>query len=100
MSWVNDLVSASGLPAGAATLAVAMYGACVAAEKAASPDALKDMGRILKYHGWERSVRPIGDHPTGVQSHVWRATFQLEVHPSIGSGNDNRILDIPDGFIS
>jgi hypothetical protein len=58
MSWVNDLTSAIGLPAGATTIAVAMYGACAAAEKAARPEALADIGRILKDPGWERSVRP------------------------------------------
>src|SRR5579872_362589 len=35
MSWVNDLASGLGIPAGAATVAVAMYAACAAAEKAA-----------------------------------------------------------------
>jgi len=35
MSWVNDLASVAGIPAGAATLAVAMYAACAAAEDAA-----------------------------------------------------------------
>ncbi len=58
MSWVNDLASGLGISAGAATLAVAMYGACAAAEKAARPEALKDIGRILKDSSWERSVRP------------------------------------------
>jgi hypothetical protein len=58
MSWMNDLASSLGIPAGAATLAVAMYGACVAAEKAARPDALKDIGDTLKDLSWERSVRP------------------------------------------
>jgi len=58
MSWVNDLASVLGIPAGAAVLAVAMYGACTAAEKAARPEALKDIGRILKDPSWERSVRP------------------------------------------
>jgi hypothetical protein len=58
MSWVNDLVSLSGLPAGAATLGVAMYAACAAAEKVARPEALKDIGRILKDPSWSRSVRP------------------------------------------
>jgi hypothetical protein len=48
MSWVGDLASGRGAPAGAATLAVAMYLGCVAAEKAARPEALKDIGRILK----------------------------------------------------
>lgn len=58
MSWVNDLASVAGMPAGAATLAVAMYAACAAAEKAARPEALQDIGRILKDPSWSRSVRP------------------------------------------
>jgi hypothetical protein len=58
MSWVNDLVSGLGIPAGAATLAVAMYAACAAAEKAARPEALKDIGRVLKDPSWSHSVRP------------------------------------------
>jgi hypothetical protein len=37
---------------------VAMYAACVAAEKAARPEALKDIGGILKDTSWERLVRP------------------------------------------
>jgi hypothetical protein len=57
MSWVNDLVSAAGLPAGAATLAVAMYAACVAAEKAARPEALQEIGRILEDTSWSRSAQ-------------------------------------------
>jgi hypothetical protein len=58
MSWVNDLASSLGIPAGAATLAVAMYAACGAAEKVARPEALKDIGRILKDPSWSGSVRP------------------------------------------
>jgi hypothetical protein len=58
MSWVNDLASSAGIPAGAATLAVAMYAACGAAEKVARPEALKDIGRILNDPSWERSVQP------------------------------------------
>jgi hypothetical protein len=58
MSWVNDLASSLGIPAGAATLAGAMYVACAAAEKAARPEALKDIGGILNDPSWERSVRP------------------------------------------
>jgi hypothetical protein len=57
MSWVNDLAAGLRIPAGAATLAVAMYAACVAAEKVARPEALKDIGRILKNTSWERSAR-------------------------------------------
>jgi hypothetical protein len=58
MSWVNDLASVAGIPAGAATLAVAMYAGCTAAEKAARPEALQDIGSILMDTTWERSVRP------------------------------------------
>jgi hypothetical protein len=58
MSWVSDLASGVGIPAGAATLAVAMYAACSAAEKAARPEALRDIGRILQDTMWSRSVRP------------------------------------------
>lgn len=58
VSWVNDLASAVGVPAGAATIATGLYAACVAAEKAARPEALNDIGRTLKASGWERSVRP------------------------------------------
>lgn len=58
MSWVNDLASVLGIPAGAATLAVAMYAACAAAEKAARPEALKDIGRILKDPSWSSSLSP------------------------------------------
>ena len=35
-----------------------MYGACTAAEKAARPEALRDIGRILKDSSWQGSVRP------------------------------------------
>jgi hypothetical protein len=58
MSWVNDLASVAGIPAGAATLAVAMYAACSAAEKAARPEALKDIGHILKDPSWKDSAQP------------------------------------------
>jgi hypothetical protein len=58
MPWVNDLAPGLGIPAGGVTLAVAMYGASVAAEKAARPEALTNIGRILKDPSWSRSVRP------------------------------------------
>ena len=35
---------------GGVTIAGAMYGACAAAEKAARPEALKDIGHFLKDH--------------------------------------------------
>jgi hypothetical protein len=58
MSWESDLASGLGILTGAATLAVAMYFGCAAAEKAARPEALQDIGRILKDPSWEHSVRP------------------------------------------
>jgi len=58
MSWVNDLASGLGIPAGAATLAVAMYAACCAAEKVARPEALQDIARVLQNISWENSVKP------------------------------------------
>lgn len=58
MSWVNDLASVLGIPGGAATLGVAMYLGCSAAEKVARPEALADIGRVLKDPSWSRSVRP------------------------------------------
>ena len=70
MSWVNDLASGLGIPAGAATLAVAMYAACAAAEKSARPEALKDIGRILKDTSWERSVQP-----STIIDRVFKLTF-------------------------
>jgi hypothetical protein len=58
MSWVNDLASGLGITAGAATLAVGMFGACTAAEKAARPEALKEIGSILRDSSWSRTRRP------------------------------------------
>jgi hypothetical protein len=58
MSWVNDLVAGFGLPSGAATIATGMYAACVAAQKAARPEAIKDIGHFLKEPAWTLSVRP------------------------------------------
>ncbi len=48
MGWVNDLVSGLGIPAGAATLAVAMYAGCAAAEKAARPEALSAVASLIR----------------------------------------------------
>jgi hypothetical protein len=58
LSWLNDLASGLGIPAGAAALAAAMYAACAAAEKAARPEALEDIGRILKEQSWSHALRP------------------------------------------
>jgi hypothetical protein len=58
MSWVTDLALGLGVPAGAAAVAVAMYAACFAAEQVARPEALHDIGRILKDPSWSRTVQP------------------------------------------
>jgi len=47
MSWVNDLTTGLSIPAGAATLAVAMNAACSSAEKASRPEALAEIGGML-----------------------------------------------------
>jgi hypothetical protein len=80
MSWVNDLVSGLGLPAGGVTIATAMYAACVAAEKAARPEALQDIGRFLKGQAWRLSVRP-----SAIVSRVFKGTFG-ERHLSVKCG--------------
>lgn len=58
MSLVNDFASGAGIPAASVTFAVAMYGACVAAEKAARPEALHEIGCFLKDSSWSQSIRP------------------------------------------
>jgi hypothetical protein len=58
MSWLEDLASTLGVPTGATALALTMYGACAAAEKAARPTALQEIGRALTDSSWEHSVRP------------------------------------------
>lgn len=61
MAWLDDLTSAMGVPAGAATIAVAMYAGCTAAEKAARPEALHDIGQILQKSVSSYSGRPAAD---------------------------------------
>lgn len=77
MSWVGDLASSLGIPAGAATLAVAFYAACSAAEKSARPEALRDISRILVKSSWAVTV-----HPPAIIGRVFNWTFG-ERHLSI-----------------
>ena len=58
MTWITDLGLALGLPGAGTTLAVGMYSACVAAERAARPEALKAIGDLLRDPSWERSAQP------------------------------------------
>jgi hypothetical protein len=68
--WVADLASALGLPVGAATLAVAIYAACAAAEKVARPTALEDMARFLREPAWSHSFRS-----SAMVDRIFRWTF-------------------------
>jgi hypothetical protein len=70
MSWLSDLSTVLGIPASAATLAAALYAACSAAEKAASRDALMDIGHALKNTKWRESERS-----SKVIEQVFKATF-------------------------
>jgi hypothetical protein len=58
VAWINDLASLLGVPAGAASLAIAMYAGCSAAEKSARPEALKEIALILNNPSWADNVRP------------------------------------------
>jgi hypothetical protein len=58
MTSFNDLALSAGVPTSAATLAVAMYAACSAAEKVARPEALREIGRVMKDPSWSDSARP------------------------------------------
>jgi len=58
MSWINDLTSTLGIPAGAGIIAAALYAACATAEKTARPEALKEVSRVLKDPTWTHPVRP------------------------------------------
>jgi hypothetical protein len=70
MSWVNDLASGLGLPVGAATIATAIYGACAAAQRAARPEAIEEIGRFLKDPTWTVSISP-----SSLISKVFQETF-------------------------
>lgn len=70
MSWVNDLVVSAGLPTGAATIAVGLYGACAAAEASARPQALTDIATVLRSTSWSNDNRP-----SAIIARVFRWTF-------------------------
>ncbi len=58
MSWLTDLTSNFGIPSGVYLLAGSIYGACLAAERAARPEALADIGRVITDRSWLRTVSP------------------------------------------
>lgn len=70
MSWINDLSSILGVPAGAATIAAAMYSRCVAAERAARPEALLEIAQVLKDASWTQSARP-----SAIVERIFKWTF-------------------------
>ena len=77
MPWVNDLAAGFGLPSGAATIAVALYGACKAAQGAARREAIDEIGHFLDDPKWTRSIRP-----SQIAERIFIATFG-EQHTSI-----------------
>jgi hypothetical protein len=58
VTWFNDLASGLGVPAGAVTLAVGIYGACKAAESAAKPAALAEIAAFLDNRTLLTDLRP------------------------------------------
>jgi hypothetical protein len=58
MAWANDLAALLGIPAGAASLAVAFYAACSAADKSARPEALKQISLALQSSAWTKTALP------------------------------------------
>lgn len=68
MTWLSDLVSGFGVPAGAATIATAIYGASISAQRAARPAALREVGAFLREPA--SSIRP-----SAVVGRIFRATF-------------------------
>jgi hypothetical protein len=70
VSWVNELTSSLGIPTAGVTLSIAIYAACKAAEKAARPEALRDIARALKNPRWGGST-----DPTLIAERVFEWTF-------------------------
>lgn len=70
MSWVNELVSELGIPLGAATIAGAIYTGCVAAEKAARPEALSEIRDVISNTSWTKSAKP-----STLVDRIFRLTF-------------------------
>jgi hypothetical protein len=79
MSLINDLASVIG---SAATVAGVIYAACTAAEKAARPEALRDISRVIKDASWSSPVQPsaiiqrIFNLTFGERQLSWRCIFR------------------------
>jgi hypothetical protein len=58
VAWLNDQASSFRGPLAVVILAAAMYAACAMAERAARPEALQDIARILKDPSWDAATRP------------------------------------------
>src|SRR4051812_23563490 len=67
MAWHNDLVPIFG---SSVTIAVALYGACRAAEKDARSEALLEIGGLLRNRSWSQSWSP-----AALIEMVFHATF-------------------------
>ena len=69
-SWLETLLPDIGIPSAVGTLAIAMYGACTAAQKAARGDALRDISMALRNFSWSRSI-----NTAAITEHVFVSTF-------------------------
>ncbi len=82
-SWLEQLVSSTGIPGAVGTFAIAMYGACAAAEKAARKEALCDISRALRNVGWTGALKP-----AAITNYVFISTFgrsHLSIRCIVGS---------------
>jgi hypothetical protein len=70
VSWLDQLVSSTGIPGAVGTLAISMYGACRAAESVARKEALRDISRALRNVSWSDSLKP-----AAITNYVFVTTF-------------------------
>ncbi len=82
-SWLNPLLAGIGIPAAVGTFAIAMYGACTAAQNVAREEALRDISTALRNVSWSRSL-----NPAAITEHVFITTFgsrHLSIHCIVSS---------------
>jgi len=86
MSWVNDLASGLGIPAGAATLAVAMYAACCVAKGGTPRSTARHRTRFAE-HLLGEFGQTIGYYPADFQLDFWISSFECEMHNCLADDN-------------
>jgi len=77
-SWLDQLLSSTGIPRAVGTIAIAMYGACMAAQKVAGEKALRDISSALLNVSWSASLKP-----AAITKYVFITTFgrsHLSIH--------------------